>query len=81
MIAQVFVRHAIAVKGSDSIGPIANAGSVQNALCKMHDHATCTVPLLQIPHNCLYLLGFSLDQVLARSLQPSTHVCHTTVRS
>ncbi|MGO1206215.1 MAG: hypothetical protein ACTMIS_04715, partial [Pseudomonas putida] len=75
MIAQVFVRHAIAVKGSDSIGPIGKAGSVQNALCKMHDHATCTVPPLKTTHKCLYLMGFSYNQVLARSLQPSTHVC------
>jgi hypothetical protein len=46
-IAQVFVRHGQGVKGSESMGPIAFAPLVQNALCKMHDLAACTTALFQ----------------------------------
>jgi len=59
MIAQVFVRHAIAVKGSYSIAPIATARFVQIALCKMHDLASCTEALLQNHRKPLNLNDFS----------------------
>ncbi|MEN5143146.1 hypothetical protein [Pseudomonas juntendi] len=58
MIAQVFVRHADAVKGSDSIASIGKAPTMQNALCKMHDHAACTMPLLKKTLKPLFLLEF-----------------------
>jgi hypothetical protein len=81
MVAQVFVRQGHAVKGSDSIGPIGGRQAVQIALCKMHDLAGCTKRSSRHHRKPLNLKDFLLNQFLARSLQPSTHVCHTTVRS
>jgi hypothetical protein len=60
-IAQVFVRQAQQVKGSESIAPIATGRLVQNALCKMHDHAACTAPPSPKQPQGLEIKGFLLE--------------------
>jgi hypothetical protein len=57
-VEQFFVRHGVGVKGSDSIESIANRSALQNALCKLHDHASCTTQPSRIKIKLLNLKGF-----------------------